>query len=245
MGQLVGADHQQHADHALDQADRGRDAPVAADDAVVVDLGVEHLAGLEPTGPCCRMICSKPTERLLPSRRISSRMNSPLSEGRVMCNSRCHAVAPSTAAASYCSWSIRESAARKMIVPQPASFQITWLVTSALNSSGTPMMCRIGQVVLHQEGVEHPGVAEHLLEQRDHDHPGQEVRQVEDRLQEPLEPLAGQAVEQQRQGERHREDQDHLDHRQDQRCSSEGVEELRVAVPQEREVREPRPSRTP
>ena len=32
-----------------------------------------------------------------------------------------------------------------MIVPQPASFQITWLVISALNSSGTPMISTIGR----------------------------------------------------------------------------------------------------
>ncbi len=127
-----------------------------------------------------------------------------------------------------------------MIVPQPASFQIAWLVTSALNSLRDADDVQDGQVVLHQEGVEHAGVAEHLLEQGDHDHPGQEVRKVEDGLQQPLEPLAGQTVEQQRQDEGHREDQHRLDHRQDQGVP-EGVEELGVTVPQECEVRESHP----
>ena len=72
-------------------------------------------------------------------------MKRPLRAGSVMYNIRCRALAPSTAAASYCSWSMRDIAARKMIVPQPASFQMTWLVISPLNSSGTPMIWMIGR----------------------------------------------------------------------------------------------------
>lgn len=30
-------------------------------------------------------------------------------------------------------------------MPQPASFQMAWEVSSALNSSGTPMICTIGR----------------------------------------------------------------------------------------------------
>src|SRR5438045_3099744 len=45
MRKFVGADDEQGADDAFDQASRGGDAPLAADDAFEVDVGVEDFAG--------------------------------------------------------------------------------------------------------------------------------------------------------------------------------------------------------
>jgi hypothetical protein len=84
------------------------------------------------------MICSKPTDRIVPSRRISSRMITGRMLGSVTCQKRRHGPAPSIAAASYCCSSTLDRAARKMIVPQPDSFQITCATSSALNSPGLP-----------------------------------------------------------------------------------------------------------
>nr|BFF24656.1 hypothetical protein GCM10025732_26210 [Glycomyces mayteni] len=62
--------------------------------------------------------------------------------GRVMCHSRRHRPAPSTAAASYWLWSIAARAARKMIAPNPASFQIACEVTSRMNVFGSVIQSR-------------------------------------------------------------------------------------------------------
>src|SRR5690242_7916279 len=43
VGELVGAQHECGADDRLDESDGGGDAPVVVLDAVVVDVGVEHL----------------------------------------------------------------------------------------------------------------------------------------------------------------------------------------------------------
>ena len=51
--------------------------------------------------------------------------------GRVTCQSRRRQLAPSIAAASYWLPSTEAIAARKMIVPQPVSFQMTWAEKSA------------------------------------------------------------------------------------------------------------------
>ena len=131
--------------------------------------------------------------------------------GRVTCHIRRKAEARSIAAASYRLGSTFDIAARKMIIDQPVSFQMTWLVINSLNSSGTPMIWKVARSASRSQRVEHPGVAEHLLEQRDHDHPGQEVRQVEDRLDDALDALAQHAVQDQRQHDRQREDEDDLD----------------------------------
>ncbi len=63
--------------------------------------------------------------------------------GRVTCQKRRQGPAPSMAAASYCCSSTWASAARKMIVPQPASFQMTWATTSGSKASGLPMMSTV------------------------------------------------------------------------------------------------------
>ncbi|MGQ4486011.1 hypothetical protein ACN6LM_002304 [Streptomyces sp. SAS_281] len=57
------------------------------------------------------------------------------------------------------------------------------------------------------------GAAEHLLEHRHDDDPGQEVREVDDGLDEPLDLLADERVEQQGQGDRCGEVQEELDRR--------------------------------
>src|SRR5438876_11702742 len=44
MRKLVSADDQNGAKDALDQASGGGNAPLAADDALEVDVGIEHLA---------------------------------------------------------------------------------------------------------------------------------------------------------------------------------------------------------
>ena len=45
MGELVGGDDQHRPDDALDQAGRGRYAPLSADDALEIDVRIEHLTG--------------------------------------------------------------------------------------------------------------------------------------------------------------------------------------------------------
>src|SRR5579859_6514864 len=42
--EFIGSDDEEGADDALDQASRGRDAPLTADDALEVDVRIEHLA---------------------------------------------------------------------------------------------------------------------------------------------------------------------------------------------------------
>ena len=46
--ELVRPQDEREADDALDQAGRGGEAPVAVDDALVVDVGVEDLGGVGP-----------------------------------------------------------------------------------------------------------------------------------------------------------------------------------------------------
>src|SRR5690625_4412669 len=48
VGELVRAQDEQHADHALHQTHSGRHAPVPADHAAVVDVGVQHLRPVKP-----------------------------------------------------------------------------------------------------------------------------------------------------------------------------------------------------
>lgn len=80
--------------------------------------------------------------------RITGRM-----PGRVMCQILRSQPAPSMAADSYWPMSIDAIAARKMIVPQPQSFQMAWAVISSLKVPGSvitlPMVtpCSIRSVV--------------------------------------------------------------------------------------------------
>ena len=70
---------------------------------------------------------------------MSSRMMTGRSPGSVMCHMRRQRPAPSTAADSYRFWLMAARAARKMIVPHPASFQIIWEVTTNRKASGLLM----------------------------------------------------------------------------------------------------------
>ena len=75
------------------------------------------------------------------------------------------------------------SAARKMMIPQPASFQTDCMVTSTRNVSGLVMRSNpVPSPCVAQRLVDQAGAAEHLLEDRHHQHPREEVRQVDDRL---------------------------------------------------------------
>ena len=65
--------------------------------------------------------------------------------GRVMFHSRCQRPAPSTTAASYSDASMFSSAARKMIVAQPVSFQMNCSVTSGLKKPGSVMTLTAGR----------------------------------------------------------------------------------------------------
>jgi hypothetical protein len=78
-----------------------------------------------------------------------------------------------------------------------------------------------------EPAVEHTGTTEHVLEQGDDDHPGQEVRQVDDALHEAAQHVADDAVQQQRQGERRREEEDQLEYGDEQRVAD-GAPEARV-----------------
>ncbi len=98
-------------------------------------------------------------------------------------------------------------------------------------------------VVLAQELVEHAGAAQHLLEDRDRQHPGEEVRQVDHGLEEVADPLADHRVEQQGQGDRDREEQDQLDEAEVQRVLHRGPE--RRVAEQLLELLEPDPFAVP
>ena len=115
------------------------------------------------------------------------------------------------AAASYSAFVDVASAARKMIVPQPPSFQM---------SCGDDQRLEDVRVAHDVDGVRHrarpaaveqAGAAEHLLEQRDDEHPGEEVRQIDHALHEPCGPAADHAVQQQGERERQREEEDELE----------------------------------
>ncbi len=60
-----------------------------------------------------------------------------------MCHIRLKRPAPSAAAASYNSVLMAASAARKTMIPQPASFQMAWDVTSSANVSGSVMTSQV------------------------------------------------------------------------------------------------------
>jgi hypothetical protein len=64
----------------------------------------------------------------------------------VTCHSRRQRFAPSTAAASYSVKSTVDSAARKTMMPQPASFHTACEVTSTLNVDGIVMMSNDGRL---------------------------------------------------------------------------------------------------
>ena len=66
------------------------------------------------------------------------------SAGSVMCHIRRQRPAPSTAAASYSSGGPSHSAARKTMMPQPASFQTDCAVIRTRNVSGLVIMSNPG-----------------------------------------------------------------------------------------------------
>ncbi|EDY44338.1 hypothetical protein SSBG_01867 [Streptomyces sp. SPB074] len=92
-----------------------------------------------------------------------------------------------------------------------------------------------------QEDVDEPAAAQHLLEERDHHDPRQEVRQVEHVLHGLLDPLAHQAVEREREQDRRGEDEHHLDE-QELEGVRERVQERGVPVEEDREVVQARPA---
>src|SRR5690606_41540936 len=56
----VRGEHQDHPDHTLDQADRGGDAPVPTEHAVVVDRSEEHTSELQSReNLVCRLLLEK------------------------------------------------------------------------------------------------------------------------------------------------------------------------------------------
>ena len=86
-------------------------------------------------------------------------------------------------------------------MPHPVSFQINWNTIIHLNADGGH---RVSDAVaaIAQQVVDHPSAAQDLLEQRHHDHPREEMREVHDVLDEPSHPNAHDAVEHERQAER-------------------------------------------
>jgi hypothetical protein len=92
---------------------------------------------------------------------------------------------------------------------------------------------------LSEQVGHHAGAAEDLLPDRDHDHPGDEVRQVDDRLHPALHRRRDQRVQQQRQRDRRREREQDLQQRQLQRVHHR-VRDIRVRQ-QPGEVVEPDP----
>lgn len=87
-----------------------------------------------------------------------------------MCQNRRQGPAPSIAAASYCCSSTWESAARKMIVPQPHVLP-DHLRDERAEGVGVAddvdgVQARVAEITVH-----HAGVAQDLLEQGDDDHP--------------------------------------------------------------------------
>ena len=69
-----------------------------------------------------------------------------------------------------------------MIVPQPVSFQISCAVTSGLEEAGLGHDVDGRQTHVAQGVDEDARAAQHLLPQRDHDDPRDEVGQVDDAL---------------------------------------------------------------
>ena len=114
--------------------------------------------------------------------------------GSVTCQSRRQRPAPSAAAASYSDGSMVESAARKMIEPQPTSFHTPSAVTSTMKASALFMMFHGSTPRRWNSWASRPGAAEHLDEERDDEHPAEEMRQVHDALNERAQALREQAV---------------------------------------------------
>lgn len=113
-----------------------------------------------------------------------------------------------------------------MIVPQPA------VLPDDLGDGERPERVGVADDVdgaqphAVQRGVEQSGVAEQLLEEGDDDHPGDEVRQIRHRLHEAADAAAGEAVQQQGEGERHGEVEGELED-----GDPEGVEDGRPERP--------------
>ncbi|BCJ57600.1 hypothetical protein Jiend_10220 [Micromonospora endophytica] len=240
MRDLVRAQHENRADQALDQSHRRRHAPVAADDAAVVDVRVEHFGGLQADLPLLQHdlfeadgehVAEFEDEQQYDDR--PDRRQGDVPE-----------LAQPTAAVDgdrLEQFQVDPGDRGEEDDGPPAG-----VLPDRLRGDQGEEQVRVAddaeqrQVVLTGPVVVDAGVAQHVLEQRDHDHPGHEVRQVEHRLHDAFDPFAEQAVEQQGQRDRDREHHDDLEERDDQ-CVLQGVEKSRVPVEDHLEVGEPDP----
>src|SRR5207302_6045801 len=81
-----------------------------------------------------------------------------------------------------------------------------------------------GQAMAGQEVVQEPVTAQHRLPDTDQDHPTDEIRQIDNRLDDPLRARVDQAVEQQRKRDRRREVEENLQAVDDERVGQRGAD---------------------
>lgn len=140
MRDLVREHHQCHPDHALEQARGGREDHSPFTVAWKYTKVSSTSATFGPNASRWFITWSKPTLKMSPTRITSTMISTGRMPGRVTCQNRRHGPAPSIADASYSDSSTWNSAAVKMMVAQPASFQISSAIISGLNSVGLPKM---------------------------------------------------------------------------------------------------------
>lgn len=182
VSQLVGTQDQQQTDNALHQADGGCGAPFAGEHAVVVDVGVQDLAGPAPHRRLLqddlleahREHRSKSQDqdqddhRLDPRQRDVPQLADP---GRAVNGSRFVKVRVDTGQRSE-----EQDRSPPGVLPDDLEHQQQLEHVRVADQVGTP-----GALLQHHVR-EWPTIAQDHLKHRDHHHPRHEVRQVEHAL---------------------------------------------------------------
>src|SRR5690625_7360591 len=139
MRELVRAQHQDHADHSLQESGGSGVAPVAVLHARVIDEGVQDLSAARADGiPLQDQLLEADGQRIAEIQDQQQHDHRPHPRQGDVPDPAPFA-APSIAADSYSAGSMAFSAARKTMIPQPASFHTTWEVIRNKNVSGLVM----------------------------------------------------------------------------------------------------------